>query len=513
MATLHDALRLITAGDYAAAEHAAEAAQDQAPDDPGALLLRAMAAALLGDADRAAPLMRDAMVLSPGSVHPCVKLARLRPAVPRAVVERQFRACLRWTPRDGQLRQDFADFLLDGGLEAEALTVLAPLKDSAAAWHLRGLALGGCGRFGEAIGAFRRAVALNPEAAASWSNLGMMLKVEGQFADAITAHDHAIALEPRNPRFQVNRAVCRLKSGDWDRAWPDHTARFALPGAPPIDPDRLLLPGSAVPGRIVAVLHEDGYGDTMQWLRYLPLLAERGARVIAVVPGALARLVAMVPGVSRVTTNGSEVPGEALLCPMASLPAFFGSTVDTVPPPPLLTAPDEPSGPVRVGLVWKGQARPNAAGFDTMDRSRSAGFDAFRPLLDVPDVTFVGLQFGEVAPDGRVRDAMGDVRDFADTLAIVAGLDAVISVDTAMVHLAGLAGKRVFLLDRHDGCWRWLHGRTDSPWYPRLTIFRQTVPGDWSGPMEDVAAALRRLASHGRVGPETSASSGAETRP
>ncbi len=459
-------------------------------------MLRALAAALLGDVDRAAPLMRDAMVLSPGSVHPCVKLSQMRPAVPRTVVDAQFRACLRWMPRDDRLRQDFADFLLDGGAAEEALTALAPMLETAAVCHMRGLALGGRGQFAAAAEVFQRAVTLNPGAAASWSNLGMMLKVEGRFPEALAAHDQAVALTPGNARFRVNRAVCRLKAGQWTDAWVDHAARFALPGAPRLDLDRLLLPGMGVNGRIVVALHEDGYGDTIQWLRYLPLLAERGATVIAAVPAALTRLVAMVPGVACVMQELPTIPGEALICPMASLPAFFGTTVDTVPSPPRLTVLDTSGGGLRVGLVWKGQSRPNAAGFDMMDHMRSAGFDAFRPLLDVPDVTFISLQHGEAPADARVRNPMPSVWDFADTLAIVAELDVVVSVDTAVVHLAGLAGKPVFLLDRYDGCWRWLHGRTDSPWYPRLTIFRQTVPGDWSGPIAAVVDALRHFAAH-----------------
>ena len=142
-----------------------------------------------------------------------------------------------------------------------------------------------------------------------------------------------------------------------------------------------------------------------------------------------------------------------------------------------------------------GQARPTAPGFRTLDRRRSAGLAAFAPLADVPGVSFVSLQAGpparQPAPAGLVlEDAMAGVSDFLDTAAIVATLDAVVSVDTSVVHLAGLMGKPVLLLDRYDGCWRWLHGRSDSPWYPRLRIFRQDNPGDWAAPMARIAAAL-----------------------
>ena len=135
--------------------------------------------------------------------------------------------------------------------------------------------------------------------------------------------------------------------------------------------------------------------------------------------------------------------------------------------------------------MWAGQARPSLPGFATLDRRRSAGLAAFEPLFDVPGVSFVSLQAGPAArqprpPGLELLDPMPEVEDFADTAAIIAGLDVVVSVDTSVVHLAGLVGKPVLLLDRYDGCWRWLSGRRDSPWYPGLTIFRQDDPDDWS---------------------------------
>jgi hypothetical protein len=189
---------------------------------------------------------------------------------------------------------------------------------------------------------------------------------------------------------------------------------------------------------------------------------------------------------------------------MFSLPRVFGTTVDTVPPvPPVMLDPalvrhwarHLPVGGLCAGLVWAGQARPSLPGFATLDRRRSAGLAAFAPLTQVPGVTFVSLQAGpparQPAPPGLVlEDAMAGVTDFLDTAAIIATLDAVVSVDTSVVHLAGLMNKPVLLLDRYDGCWRWLHGRSDSPWYPNLRIFRQDNPGDWSAPMVRVAAAL-----------------------
>jgi hypothetical protein len=339
----------------------------------------------------------------------------------------------------------------------------------------------------------------------------MMLKVEGRFAAAIAAHDQALALDPSNHRYRVNRAVALLKMGQWERAWEDYEARLELADVKLVDRGRLmpsLRPSERLAGVTVVALHEDGFGDTLQFLRYLPLLAERGALVVACVPPALERVMRLVPGVAAVVTDSRRLPPHDFVCPMFSLPRVFATTVETIPPVPIVALDAElrqrwagrlPVDGLRAGLVWAGQARPTLPGFAALDRRRSAGLAAFAPLFDVSGVAFVSLQAGPTAQQARpagvaMIDPMPEVSDFADTAAIIAGLDVVISVDTSVVHLAGLVGRPVFLLDRYDGCWRWLSGRADSPWYPELTIFRQERPEDWSGAMAEAAASLRAMA-------------------
>jgi len=238
---------------------------------------------------------------------------------------------------------------------------------------------------------------------------------------------------------------------------------------------------------------------------------------VACVPASLARVMRGVPGVAEVTTDPRHLPVHDFACPMFSLPRIFGTMVDTIPAVPVVAmdpalvrhwAQRLPGRGLRAGLVWAGQARPSLPGFGTLDRRRSAGLAAFQPLFEVAGVSFVSLQAGPAARQPRPQglelfDPMPDVTDFADTAAIIAGLDVVVSVDTSVVHLAGLAGKPVFLLDRYDGCWRWLSGRLDSPWYPGLTIFRQEEPGDWSGPMARAAASLQAMAAFRGSGKRT----------
>ncbi len=199
---------------------------------------------------------------------------------------------------------------------------------------------------------------------------------------------------------------------------------------------------------------------------------------------------------------------------MFSLPRAFGTTLDDDPvrdAVPLrrsgigrgLGAPSSAGGR-RVGLVWAGQARPWLPGFSTLDARRSAGLASFAPLASVPGVRFISLQKGPPAaeagtpPPGLVlHDPMPEITDFADTAAIIANLDLVISVDTSVVHLAGALGKPVFLLDRYDNCWRWFSDRDDSPWYPRLRIFRQTGAGRLERP--DAARRRRAARHHDRI--------------
>jgi Flp pilus assembly protein TadD len=505
------AIRPLSSGAWHEAETAARTAIADDPDDPQALLLLGLAVAAMGEDARAAPALTQAAAYRPNADHPCMDLARLKPPLPRALVARQFRACLRLTPFDDRLRLVFADFLLDVDQAAEAGRILMDGPNTAACHHLLGLARAEQNLFPSAIDSFQRAVALNPAAAASWSNLGMVLKIQGRFDEAIAAHNWAVALGPGDPRFRVNRAVALLKAGWWEPAWQDYEARLDLTDMPSIDAARLmpsLRPGASLRGLTVLALHEDGFGDTLQFLRYLPLLAQRGARVLACVPPSLARVMRAVPGVGEVVSDWRRLPAHDFVCPMFSLPGVFATTVDTIPPSPKVAMDSAlvrhwgqllPSGGLRVGLVWAGQARPSLPGFATLDRRRSAGLAAFRPLFDVAGVSFVSLQAGPAArqpwPPGLVMaDPMPDVADFADTAAIIAGLDVVVSVDTSVVHLAGLVGKPVFLLDRYDGCWRWLSGRRDSPWYPGLTIFRQEHPGDWSATMASAAASLKTMA-------------------
>jgi tetratricopeptide (TPR) repeat protein len=503
------ALRCLGAGHWRRAETECQAVLAVHPNEVEARLLLGLAVAAMGEPDRAAPALDQVMRERPDYAHPCDDLAAFRPALPRSLVAAQYRACLRLAPDNVALRRTFAAFLLENDDAAEAVAVLSDALDSASAHNLMGMALADLGRFHDAIDLFRQAVTLDPEPAAGWSNLALVLKVEGRFDEALAAYDEAIQRNPDDAQIRVNRAVALLQSGRWTEAWTDYEWRLRLSANSTLPPHRLLpaLAGLGdLHGRTILAVHEEGFGDTLHFARYLPLLAERGARVRAMVPQPLERLIGRVAGIESVLSTAASLPAYDYYCPFFSLPRAFGTTVADIPGAPYLTAdpaltakwqPVLPEGGLRVGLVWAGQARPWLPGFATLDRRRSVGLAVFAPLAQVTGVRFVSLQMGAAAaetqqpPAGLVlTDPMPDVTDFADTAAIVAGLDLVISVDTAVVHLAGGMGKPVFMLDRYDNCWRWLSGRNDSPWYPNLTIFRQTDPNSWDEPMARLVAAL-----------------------
>jgi hypothetical protein len=375
------------------------------------------------------------------------------------------------------------------------------------------MALAEAARFADAAAQFRRAIDLDPAPAAFWSNLGAMLKVEGQFDAALDAYAQAVARAPADRQIRVNRAVARLHVGRFAEAWQDEAWVLAEPGRTGLPVETLLPPISRLPdlsGRRVLVVQEEGLGDTLQFLRYLPLLAERGAHVAVAVPPALAPLLRTVPGVAEVPGGDAPVPLHDFHCSFNGLPRAFETTLATIPcdvpylaaDPALVDAWARRLGSaaaLRAGLVWAGQARPWLAGFTGLDQRRSTGLATLAPLAAVAGVQFVSLQKGPAAGEKQgvgaldLLDVMDEVRDFADTAAIVANLDLVISVDTSVAHLAGALGKPVFLLDRYDNCWRWLSGREDSPWYPSLRIFRQARPGDWGPVVARVAAALDGL--------------------
>jgi tetratricopeptide (TPR) repeat protein len=391
-------------------------------------------------------------------------------------------------------------------------TALRP--DHAEAWYARGSVQHRRRRPDDAESCYRQAIALKPDDAAAYGNLALLLKDRGDLTAASALLDRALALQPDFADAQFNQAMIRLLAGDFAAGWRQYEWRWRTRQ---LDPDRrtLSMPlwnGSAGNGRTMLLWAEQGLGDTLQFCRYAPLVAARGWQVVLEVPPTLVRLLQSLPGVS-VCAIGAGATADCH-CPVMSLPWLFGTSLDTVPAAtPYLAAtpagialwrPRLAGDGFKVGLAWAGNPGLLSAMHEAVDTRRSIPLGYLAPLLDVDGVRFVSLQKarrpGETPAEAGMLDLMDEVRDFADTAAIVAQLDLVISVDTAVVHLAGALGKPVWLLNRFDPCWRWLLDRGDSPWYPGLRQFRQAAPGNWRGPIMGAVAALEASAGRRQVG-------------
>ena len=368
------------------------------------------------------------------------------------------------------------------------------------------------GRLDEAATCYRRALDLNPNFPGALNNLGNALKAQKKLDEAITCYRKAIDLNPNYSDAHYHLALALLANGDMAAGWEEHEWRWKTPQLIKARRDftHPLWRGEAAEGRTLLIHAEQGFGDTLQFCRYVPLAAAKGLRVILEVPQPLARLLRSLPGVDRLVTCGETLPQFDLHCPMLSMPLALGTTITTIPSdvPYLYADPAqvaawqtrlaalEKPGP-RIGLVWAGNPRNQLLLLAAVDRRRSIAPDLLAPLFALPGLQFFSLQKDGPAPPEHfaLMDFMGEMEDFADTAALIANLDLVISVDTSVAHLAGALGKPVWLLDRFDACWRWLVGRHDSPWYPGLRLFRQPQPGDWTSVLAEVASELRNLAA------------------
>jgi len=363
-------------------------------------------------------------------------------------------------------------------------------------------ALSALGRFEEVRLAAEVAVSLDPNSAEGHNNLGHALLNLNRSAEALAPYERAIALRPDYAKAQFGYALALLKSGDFARGWRQYEWRWQDCQRPRQDLAAPLWQGEDLRGRTILLHAEQGFGDTLQFVRFAPLLAARGARVVLEVPRALVRLLRGVDGVAKVIAAGRRLPPVDVHCPLASLPLAFDLRLGTIPAAPYLPAPRRRKAhagrPLVVGLVWAGDPRKWDLRSNLIDRRRSTTLAMFAPLLAIEGIRFLGFQLGEARDQiadwpSHVTDAMEGVTDFADTAARLADVDLLISVDTAMVHLAGGMGVPVWMLSRADACWRWLEGRADTPWYPTMRIFRQPAPGDWAAMLADVGTALARL--------------------
>ena len=355
------------------------------------------------------------------------------------------------------------------------------------------------GELDAAMTELRQVLARDEGHAGAWTNLGSCLLGQGDLAGAIACAERALTLDPTEPSAVWNASLAHLTAGRLTAGWRGYEARFETAGAFPRRPFPMpRWTGEPLEGRSILVYAEQGLGDTLQFCRYLAVLAARGARVIFECPPKLAPLLETLdPRPELVLAPVDPAPAADYHVPLLSVPGLVGTTLETIPSAPrYLAAPEtarerwrERLAPLRprrlVGFVSQGNPKYKN------DRNRSTGFAAWEPVASLSSVALVHLQYGVAAPPAIAALDLGpEVGDFADTAGLVETLDLVITVDTSMVHLAGALGKATWLLLPYAADWRWLQNRGDSPWYPSVRIFRQPRPGDWAAVMAEVAAAL-----------------------
>jgi tetratricopeptide (TPR) repeat protein len=470
------------------------------------LLQRGCACAAQGRALEAAKLFVALLQQQPGCFEAHCRLAMaLRDLNRLDEAVRCLEAAIRLRPSYPRLRMLLGAIHKQAGdLETAAQCCrqeIALDAGNADAHYNLGLILQNLDRPAQAMAAYRQALALRPGHADALINQSLLYQEQPDLDAAIACCEQVLRLEPAHAEAHWQLGTALLAKGQWERGWTEYEWRWKLKDftTPAGTFHQPLWDGRQLGGRRILLHSEQGYGDVIQFIRYAPMVAQRGGEVLVGCPEALTALLARAPGVSRVAAGRAGLPAFDFHTPLLSLPAIFRTTQATLPAKvPYLTPPQEafPIGPaepgcLKVGLAWAGDAKHKN------DRNRSMPVGHFGPLMDLPGVQWFSLQAGPRASDlaqvpwaNRLTDLGARLANFDQTASAIVQLDLVISVDTAVAHLAGALGKPVWTLLPFAGEWRWMVHRSDSPWYPTLRLFRQSQPGDWPGLMDRVKDAL-----------------------
>jgi Tfp pilus assembly protein PilF len=359
----------------------------------------------------------------------------------------------------------------------------------------------------QALAAAQAAVRLEPENPAGYYNLAVISYDRLEISQGISAIRRALALEPQNPSAHFELAEALLLTGQFEEGWKEYEWRFNLPNAPDLLPpnNRPLWDGKPMARGTLLLIGDQGFGDTIQFSRYLPMVAARCPKIAVAVSKEMQPIVMQQKGIAAIHDNWRQIPAFDAFCSLSGLPRIFGTDLSNIPAsiPYLAAEPQNaahwrsrldkllPDGFRRVGLVWAG--RPTHGN----DFNRSMRLRELAPLMEAKETAFVSLQMGPAQKEignyfgsAPLVNLGPEISDFSDTMAILAGLDRLIAVDTSVVHLAGAMGKSVSVLLPFAPDWRWLLTREDSPWYPTMTLHRQDRPGDWSSAITKAAKML-----------------------
>ena len=362
-------------------------------------------------------------------------------------------------------------------------------------------------RLDDALAHALHAVTLAPDDPTGHYNLGVVRYDRLEIAEGLKSIRHSLALEPKNASAHFELAEALLLTAQFEEGWREYEWRFDLPNAPALLPrnNRPVWNGEPLPRGKLLLIGDQGFGDTIQFCRYIPKALERCPNIVLAASKEMQPILMQQKGVTRCYDHWQAIPAFDAYCSLSGLPRVFGTDLSNIPAPiPYLKADPAkarkwrerldrlaPEGYRRIGLVWAG--RPTHGN----DFNRSIGLKRLRPVTNLKQTVFVSLQMG--AAQAEVGNYFGaaplinlgaEINDFTDTMAILDGLDRLVAIDTSVAHLAGAMGRPVSLLLPFAPDWRWLLNRSDSPWYPSLTLYRQDAPGDWSGAVAKLVAAL-----------------------
>ena len=437
---------------------------------------------------------------------------------------------------DFKQRVDAARAVFNAGRLPEAAQLFAAVARDYPAHPLPhanlGLILRRLGKPEAAVASYQRALALAPDNPGMMSSLGNALRTLGRFTEAEKLQARTVKMTPDDRSLRYNYAltlrdmrkinealrilaalheqqpddaevawdlaITQLQLGDYGKGFKGYEARWQLPRNETKLREGPQWTGGDIAGKRILLQSEQGFGDALQFARYVPLVAARGAHIVLECLPELRTLFANIPGVEEIVTKGAPSPPVDLSFPLMSLPRLFGTTLATIPAqvpylraPRAMTLPRKRGTSLRVGLVWAGKPTP---------RDRSWSLPLLAPLLENPHLAFFSLQTGpraaELAANGfdqLVEDLSPHLKEFADTAAAMNALDLIVTIDTASAHLAGALGRPTLVLLRYVSDWRWHDYREDSPWYPTMRLFRQPKPDDFTQPVERVRDEIKRL--------------------
>lgn len=504
--SVRTAADLYGAGRYADAAAECEAALAIAPGDPNLLNILALSKSGLGAHDDADDLLRDGIGRAPAGSILAASLYSSRGFVAlrkgdRVAAETAMRAALAIDPNHADTNANLGCLLQDGDPAAAAACYKRALETNPD--HL--VALNNLGSLklarGDVSGArdlYRRAVERAPDDPLSLRNLGKALRHGGDVTAALPFFEKAATLAPTDVDCQFGRALTLLMAGDYERGWEAYRWRYRLPDNPPRHTGLPEWTGGDPAGRTILVHTEQGFGDAIQFARFVPPLVARGAKVVLECPEPLTRLFGSLEGLKILLVRNRPPPPVDCQIPLLELARILGARPDNLPAPPYLSARHATvqhvlmsrPGRFKIGLVPGTRSKMSGSGRKSLPPPLGAS------LLGIPAVDFYLMQ-PDAAPADRVPyldagavDLAPRMPDFAASAALVEQLDLVVTVDTAMAHLAGALGKPVWVLLHAYPDWRWMASRADSPWYPSARLYRQRSPGDWTGVVDAVRSDL-----------------------